>query len=386
MRSLVYAVAFGALLAATSAQAAVSLDFTGNTSSSVWVVDPTMGTPITGGGALGGFAGTTASDPVDGLTYGSSASSVVKITNSSASFTSGVASRGPAVAPYYPTGGSATATSGVIATVTNSGSGPVVLKSISSDIIQAGMGFMVQDPDPNLSAAHNNTITGYGVSPTGTFADFYTGQAVTLGTVSFSFNIYGPDYAEASDVPALFSVSGSLTLSFDAEGNLIETPNFDNTSILNDFSPVYANDSDQIAGYEWNETAIDVDLQNILLGAGDSTNLYYVATSSVDITSSCLLASDGVSPECIVGYSGFGDPVGRGGGITNFSLLRSFDSPSNTCPNNDTQICFSPQTITPFSNLITGSPTPEPATWAILIAGFGLTGAALRRRRVLSYS
>jgi hypothetical protein len=29
-----------------------------------------------------------------------------------------------------------------------------------------------------------------------------------------------------------------------------------------------------------------------------------------------------------------------------------------------------------------GSAVPEPATWLMLIAGFGLTGAALRRRQV----
>jgi hypothetical protein len=27
---------------------------------------------------------------------------------------------------------------------------------------------------------------------------------------------------------------------------------------------------------------------------------------------------------------------------------------------------------------------PEPASWALLIAGFGLTGAAMRRRRALA--
>ena len=30
------------------------------------------------------------------------------------------------------------------------------------------------------------------------------------------------------------------------------------------------------------------------------------------------------------------------------------------------------------------APVPEPATWAVMIAGFGLSGAALRRRRALS--
>lgn len=33
-----------------------------------------------------------------------------------------------------------------------------------------------------------------------------------------------------------------------------------------------------------------------------------------------------------------------------------------------------------ISGRITPDPVPEPAAWALLIAGFGITGAALRRR------
>lgn len=36
----------------------------------------------------------------------------------------------------------------------------------------------------------------------------------------------------------------------------------------------------------------------------------------------------------------------------------------------------------PVAAAFSGTPAvPEPASWAMLIAGFGLTGAALRRRR-----
>jgi PEP-CTERM motif len=35
---------------------------------------------------------------------------------------------------------------------------------------------------------------------------------------------------------------------------------------------------------------------------------------------------------------------------------------------------------------ITGNGVPEPASWALLIAGFGLTGAAMRRRRVSAFT
>lgn len=35
-----------------------------------------------------------------------------------------------------------------------------------------------------------------------------------------------------------------------------------------------------------------------------------------------------------------------------------------------------------FEAVVTQNAVPEPATWALLIAGFGLTGAAMRRRRI----
>ncbi|QMW24460.1 PEP-CTERM sorting domain-containing protein [Sandaracinobacteroides saxicola] len=35
-----------------------------------------------------------------------------------------------------------------------------------------------------------------------------------------------------------------------------------------------------------------------------------------------------------------------------------------------------------FFNDITGSAVPEPATWAMMIIGFGLVGSAMRRQRL----
>jgi len=413
MRTLVYATALGALLMATSAQAAVTLDFQGNTSPWVLYQGQKVVLPDGGGSVANKVQLTpfvpavkdskgkviTPAVPATSTYYGATTIADVQIDGSdSASFTSGVAGRGagPAVTNPTPWGANASSTSGIIATLTNTGAKPVQLNSIQSTIIQAGMGFMVQNPTG--PAFDNDVFTGYGLNDTGAFGDFYKPALAgkTIAQASFSFNVYGDAYGVVGDeaIP-LYTLSGMVSLGFDNAGNIVETSDVaDAESVLNGFAPIYPTtdyygnvlpitNADRIAGYEWDETDINIAL-NQLLGAGLSTNLYYVATAAVDVAIPCVSAT-----ECLVAWSGFGDPVGRGGGVsadfasrTNFS---SFADPSD-CPEDTSRICFSPQTIRPFSNLSVGGGVPEPAVWVSMIMGFGLAGAALRRRRVLAHA
>ena len=101
---------------------------------------------------------------------------------------------------------------------------------------------------------------------------------------------------------------------------------------------------------------------------------------------------------CLVAYSAFGDPIGRGGDVTNdfrvgggLNFLGAFGGRLGQDDNgasfingvviNDTTIDAPKVTLDHL-----GGPVPEPATWVSMIAGFGLLGAALRRRRVLAYT
>jgi hypothetical protein len=417
MRTLVYATALGALLMATSAQAAVTLDFAGNTST--WVLYQGQKVVLDdGGGSVANKVQLTPfvpavkdskghiikpAIPATSTYYGATTVADVQVDGSdSASFTSGVAGRGdnPSVTNSTPWGANASSTSGIIATLTNTGATPVHLNSIQSTIIQAGMGFMIQNPTG--PAFDNDVFTGYGMNDTGKFGDFYKPALAgkTIANAGFNFNVYGDDYGTVGEeATPLYTLKGSVSLGFDLLGDIVETSDVtDAKSILSGFAPIYPKldgfghpilpyvpitNLDRIAGYEWNETNVNVALST-LLGAGLSTNLYYVATSYVDVALPCVSAT-----ECLVAYSGFGDPVGRGGGVeADFaSSISTFSSLlSDPCPHDTSRICFSPQTITPFSNLKTSGGVPEPATWVSMIVGFGLAGAALRRRGALSHA
>ena len=70
----------------------------------------------------------------------------------------------------------------------------------------------------------------------------------------------------------------------------------------------------------------------------------------------------------------------------NSSALYTFTSSLRTFTNAIAAANLGPTTFLsdipiPFAALPGGGAVPEPANWALMIAGFGLTGAAMRRRR-----
>lgn len=83
-----------------------------------------------------------------------------------------------------------------------------------------------------------------------------------------------------------------------------------------------------------------------------------------------------------VGYSD--DFNGLNGGFSGLGLLTGVNYFAVSSGFDNTDFGAFTLTITGPGNVIGGSTTgavPEPASWALLIAGFGLTGAAMRRRR-----
>lgn len=357
MRSLAYVIAVGALFAGTSVQA----------QSLVLEPGAEYG-QITSGSQTAPWSNGMITDKKNPLKagYGGSNETIIEVGPGHASFESGVAVSGPA--------SSASSTSGVNISIVN----PFEATSISvekfgSTIIPAGMGFYIQDRTGD--ATGSNIYTGYGQTSTAVFDDLF---AVT-GAGQFAYS--GFDFYVTSGESTLYSLSGYMSLAFDESGILTRTFGLGAAQVaLTGFTSAY--DNDFAWAYAWDATDIDFDI-DALLAPGDQYDINYTTTVYSSTNAACLNATT-----CLVAYSGFGDPIGRGGGVSfaaRGGQTSSFDNPI-------TGIIFDPNDLDRFELVNVsydppgGGAVPEPATWMMMILGFGMLGAALRRRRVVSYS
>lgn len=349
MRNLAYTIACTAVLVGTAADAQ-SLDITGVKSGSISSGDTTV--PKANGVYV------DYENPLE-VGYGGSTKTKVTVNSSAASFESGVAASGSAA--------SATSTSGLDITILNTSENQVLsIGTFGSTIIPAGMGFYMQDRSGG--AAGNNIFTGYGQSNSATLQDLWP----SVGAGVFAYSSF--DFAVTSNDRTLYSLSGFLSLSFTEKGTLLRNYGLTDAAIAMPSVEV-AFDNAVAYAYAWDATDIAFDL-NAVIAPGDGQTLQYRTTVNSYTKADCL---DTVT--CLVAYSGFGDPIGRGGGI-------SFASRAS---NSITGIAFNETVVDRFDLIDTrltpvGGAVPEPATWLMMIMGFGLLGSALRRRRSLSYS
>ena len=176
---------------------------------------------------------------------------------------------------------------------------------------------------------------------------------------------------------------------------------------------VFTSDGQPFAGLtldentpEWSVldwSATDLSLGLAFIAPGETSNLYYrstltIATSQLDCLNPTLCESFQVA---------FGDPR-NAGAILSASSLRSFASLFSTPTGDDnvinpavgapydpfrvtyrfvplsTPLLSPPPVFAPIEydvNYLSPSAVPEPGTWLMLIVGFGMIGAMLRRRR-----
>lgn len=297
---------------------------------------------------------------------GGSVEAIVNLNSSLVTFESGTATVGA--------NSVSRSQSGIDILLTNTNDGQIPLTPFGSTIIPAGMGFYVQERigDPT----DGNPFTGYGQSETVNFGDFFS----TVGTgvfaqASFDFQVVGG----AEDI--LYSLSGFVTLAFDANGAVIINENLTNASgagqILDGFENAINNHHALV--YDWQSTDIVIPLSGILSGFSER-----VVTYRANVTSSTRAGCINSGANCIVAFAGFGDPVGRGGGLEELSASFGDIGPLHAEPGQFVigGLNFAPVTV----NVFRSAAVPEPSTWALLIGGFGLAGAALRRRRQVAYT
>jgi MYXO-CTERM domain-containing protein len=257
--------------------------------------------------------------------------------------------------------------------ITNN-SGHLVNPTLDSTITPAGFGFYV---------ANNRGDCLYSAcspSSSGTFADFHpSGDGYyNLAGAGFQFEIFDGE-------TSIYKALGSVSLTGDYFGTYLNYA-FNDTALGLTLHPELGDSGAEGGslsefGFNWN--AKDIDLNLAALGAGESRTITYRTSVYSYSTGGCTDEST-----CLVAYSGFGDPIGRGGGVDSLALPfgisalglgdggLNFTSVTYEAPTFDDetgQISFNlaPQT----------SGAPEPAAWAFMLLGFGALGSVLRRQR-----
>lgn len=251
----------------------------------------------------------------------------------------------------------------------------------ASTITAAGLGFYLADTDPGCLYSDCAQV----VDSTYRFQNLRPDGAASgvLGVVGFDFSI-----SRLGEEDSLYSLSGELALLYgvgrpgfrvvDSLGGIdaFGTPR----GVLENFTRIGTGPTNTSLGYAWDAT-------DILFSIGDVANqtLVYKTTVYSYTNAACLDETT-----CLIAYSGFGDPIGRGGGIEE-EALRGFGGGLGAYSGDAiTDIDFAPAqfTIPTFEDGVLTfrqDPTavPEPAVWLSLIMGFGAIGSALRARRKL---
>lgn len=272
-----------------------------------------------------------------------------------------------------------TSTTRLVISVTNSSANPILFDSFQSVIIPAGFGFYISrlgagctplSPQDCSYADDGRWNASNLVRPD----DIPPG--LRLGTSGFDFRVEVDGSPQYELQAGLDLVYNPLTL----ENVLVE--NFgDAPTRLDGWTLATIPGDTGAIGYAWDATAFEFGMPNPWLGAGETRTITYISSVYVETFA-------GV-PETVVamlGYSAFGDPIGRPGGGGSSQALFEAESLSTISSVTVGNFRF----VTPYfrnGRLFlppegSAAPIPEPGTWAMLIAGFGLVGTGLRRRRV----
>lgn len=313
---------------------------------------PSGRNPVKGSGILANVGGS-------GASYDSS----VSVTPTAVSFESGNAVSGPSVRAKSSTSVDIVFTNDIDAVVT-----PV----LHSTIIPAGMGFYLADLS---SGCGGNVYAGCPQTSSAlTFSDLSAFGEVGASPLAFARF----DFSIVSEGVKLYELKASMNLTYDpANGVIVTTAVANAASRLNGFTQVTPLGSQSAMGFAWGSTDFAIPLAS--LGIGQSQKLTYLTSVETFSRVSCIN-----STTCLVAYSGFGDPIGRGGGqsfrSTNASATSQGVSGVNFAAAGFNLPSYSKGVLTYRPGRASGA-IPEPNTWTLMLVGFGMLGAAARSRR-----
>lgn len=251
---------------------------------------------------------------------------------------------------------------------------------VHSTLLPAGFGLFVADAGcatgPVIGCVEAVGSAGFGAQQLNNSSQSEDNR---LAFTSFDFNIRSGEFT-------LFSLTASIALVYDRElqRNVIVTDidqaqfgNRENFLGLNGFTAF--KDTSTALAYVWDATDVEFFLGEF--APGDTRTLTY--TTSV----TTFTRSFGDGTNGIVAFGEFGDPVGRGGAIPPPALMARGFAGLDGRDASDPLRLQRPSLFTlpapVYSNGVLGVLTavPEPATWAMLLTGFGCAGATMRRRR-----
>ncbi len=268
--------------------------------------------------------------------------------------------------------------------VVNDSASPIAFSSFSSVIIPAGFGYFIAALAGECSPL---SPTGCSLLPPRDSVNFQNlvrakdlPAGLELGRVGFDFQVL-------VDGTLAYGLAASLRLFFDpaSNSNVFFEDFGDAPTLLNGFTLASEPGDKGVLGYAWDETPFFFDLPDPVLGAGETRSIRYVATVFLETYANIPNTS-----LTLLGYSAFGDPIGRptGGGSELAAPL--FEASPFAFGNNVEIGSFT--FLIPFlkDGVLFLPPAgggagaiPEPGTWAMLIAGFGLVGAVARRSRAV---
>ena len=229
---------------------------------------------------------------------------------------------------------------------------------------------------PTCDAGIGNSSAIGPVSAENTNGDQHAEASGTPGR-----NLYAEANAYASGIPCKWTGSASDTETLHVFG--LQFNQLVSLTVTTSFSSslqAYANDPNS-----WSDSNTWAILGAGIWGdrASEDDTLYYgteTRTSAPHILSTSFITSEWGAVSLYIGAQAWG--AGDAGAVTSIS------SGSSVGPLFSITLAPASAGVLGLSYQLGGGPivslssgTPEPATWALLLAGFGLVGAAVRRRR-----